>query len=97
MMPSSRGSVQGSNSNHAVLFYGLSTCVWCKRTRQFLEESDVAFDFVYVDLLQGDERKEAIAEVRRWNKAGSFPTVIVDGERAVVGFRKDDLANVLGL
>jgi glutaredoxin len=71
--------------------------VWCKRTRQFLEEMDVHFDYVYVDLLQGDDRKEAIAEVRRWNKAGSFPTVIVDSERAVVGFRKDDLRSALGL
>ena len=96
-MPSSKGSVQGAHNEHNVLFYGLSTCVWCKRTRQFLEEMDVQFEYFYVDLLQGDERTAAIAEVRRWNQAGSFPTVIVDDARAVVGFRKDDLTQVLGL
>jgi glutaredoxin len=96
-MPVSKGTVQGAHNEHDVLFYGLSTCVWCKRTRQFLEELGVQFDFVYVDLLQGDDRKNSIAEVRRWNRAGSFPTVIVDKERAVVGFRKDDLKTVLGL
>jgi glutaredoxin len=96
-MPNSRGSVQGAHDVHNITFYGLSTCIWCRRTRQFLEEMGVQFDFVYVDLLQGDERKEAIAEVRRWNKAGSFPTVVVDGARAVVGFKKDDLRKALGL
>jgi glutaredoxin-like protein NrdH len=89
--------VQGTNSEHNVMFYGLSTCVWCKRTRQFLEEMNVQFDYVYVDLLQGDERTKAVAEVRRWNKAGSFPTVIVDAAQAIVGFRKDDLKTALGL
>ena len=96
-MPSSKGSVPGTHVEHAVLFYGLSTCVWCKRTRQFLEEMDVQFDYVYVDLLPGDERQKAIGEVRRWNQAGSFPTVIVDDAQAVVGFRKDDLKQALGL
>jgi glutaredoxin len=79
------------------MFYGLSTCVWCKRTRQLLEDNDVAFDFIYVDLLRGKERAEAIEKVREWNRAGSFPTLIVDGEQSVVGFKPDKINEVLGL
>lgn len=96
-MPSSKGTVTGAHDEHDVLFYGLSTCVWCRRTRQFLEDMDVQFRYVYVDLLQGDDRSHSIAEVRRWNKAGSFPTVIIDDERVVVGFHKDELRAVLDL
>ena len=96
-MQSAKGAVPGTQDAHSVHFYGLSTCVWCRRTRALLEELDVAFDYVYVDLLQGQERTDAIAEVRRWNKAGSFPTVIIDNARAVVGFREDDLKRGLGL
>ena len=96
-MAKARGSVSGSHDERAVMFYGLSTCVWCKRTRQLLEDSDVAFDFIYVDLLKGKERKEAIEQVREWNRAGSFPTVVVNDEQCVVGYKPDEIKEALGL
>lgn len=92
-----RGSVSGSHDEKSVTFYGLSTCVWCKRTRQLLEDNDVAFDFIYVDLLKGGERQEAIERVREWNRAGSFPTLVVDGKQCVVGYKPDEIKEVLGL
>ncbi len=91
------GSVSGSQDKGSVTFYGLSTCVWCKRTRELLEENDVAFDFIYVDLLRGDERREAIKRVREWNRAGSFPTLVVDGKRCVVGYKPEEIKEALGL
>jgi len=96
-MPDSRGSVPGSNDHHHVMFYGLSTCIWCKRTRQFLESQDVKFDYVYVDLLQGQERKEVIEQIRPWNSSISFPTIVVDEEQSVVGYKTEELKEVLGL
>lgn len=96
-MAAARGSISGSHNERSVTFYGLSTCVWCKRTRQLLEDNDVAFDFIYVDLLRGDERQEAVEQVREWNRAGSFPTVVIDGERCVVGYKPDEIKEALGL
>ncbi len=96
-MTQATGKVAGDHQTHQVAFYGLSTCIWCKRTRQFLEDQDVPFDFVYVDLLQGTEREEAVAQVRRWNPAASFPTVVVDEEECVVGFKPEELKRVLEL
>jgi glutaredoxin len=96
-MPTAKGAVSGTQNAHQIRFYGLSTCVWCRRTRALLEELDVPFDYVYVDLLQGQERQDSIAEVRRWNKAGSFPTLVIDGTRAVVGFRPEEIKKALGL
>ena len=96
-MAQARGHVLGSVDDKQVVFYGLSTCVWCKRTRNLLEESDVTFDFVYVDLLRGDERRKAIEEVREWNRSGSFPTLVVNGERCVVGYKPDEIKEALGL
>ena len=96
-MPNAKGAVPGTHDAHRVHFYGLSTCVWCRRTRALLEELGVPFDYMYVDLLQGQERQDAIAEVRRWNKAGSFPTLVIDGARAVVGFRAEETKKALGL
>jgi glutaredoxin len=96
-MAKARGTVSGSHDERSVRFYGLSTCVWCKRTRKFLEENDVAFEFVYVDLLKGKERQEAIDQVREWNRAGSFPTLVVNGERCVVGYKPDEIKEALAL
>ena len=96
-MANARGSVAGANSAKQVTFYGLSTCVWCKRTRQLLEDNDVAFEFTYVDLLRGKERQDAIEQVRKWNPAASFPTLVVDGEQCVVGYKPDQIKGALGL
>ena len=96
-MPDARGSVPGPHDEHHTAFYGLSTCVWCKRTRQFLEDQGVTFDYVYVDLLKGQEREEAKDQVRPWNPAVSFPTVIVDDSQCVVGYKPEKLKEALGL
>jgi glutaredoxin-like protein NrdH len=92
-----QGHVSGAHDEHEVVFYGLSTCIWCKRTRNFLESQEVAFDYTYVDLLQGQEKKDAIAQVRRWNRSVSFPTIVIDGQQCVVGFKQDQLQEALGL
>ena len=68
-----------------IMLYALSTCVWCKKTRQLLTELGVTYDYEYVDLLQGDERKEAMDTVRRWNPSCSFPTILING-KCIMGF-----------
>jgi len=92
-----RETVPGSRNRHHVLFYGLSTCIWCKRTRQFLESNDVAFDVVYVDLLQGAEREAVVEQVRRWNPSVSFPTLVIDNRRCIIGYRPEEMKEALGL
>ena len=96
-MSASKGSVPGRHNEHRIVFYGLSTCVWCRRTRKLLEDQGVAFDYFYVDLLSGYEREEVMAQVRRWNPRVSFPTLVVDGSDYIVGYRPDEIKEVLGL
>lgn len=82
---------------HDVVMYGLSTCVWCKKMREFLESEGVVFELIYVDQLEGAERDEAIGRIRRWNAAVSFPTVVVDDARSINGYKPDEVKEVLGL
>ena len=35
-----------------LLVYALSTCVWCKLTKQFLNDNNVEYEYVDVDLLE---------------------------------------------
>ena len=80
--------VEGKNKGDVVL-YALSTCGWCKKTRMLLEEMEVEYDYIYVDLLEGDERQEIIEQVKEWNPKLSFPTLIIKNEECIVGFNED--------
>ncbi len=88
------GRVPGS-ARHRAKLYGLSTCVWCRKTRQLLEELGVGFDFVYVDLVEASDREAALAELARWGRGETFPTVVVDGSTCIVGFRPDEIRKAL--
>ena len=80
-----------------VKFYALSTCGWCKKTKRFLDAHNVNYEIDYVDLLSGAERARVMAEMERWNPRRTFPTVVVDDNEVVVGFKEDRLREVLGL
>ncbi|MEF2144478.1 MAG: glutaredoxin family protein [Desulfovibrionaceae bacterium] len=76
-------------------FYGLSTCVHCKKALQYLEECKIACDPIFVDKLEGEIRKETISRVKEHNPAVSFPTLVING-KVVVGFNKDKIDDALG-
>ena len=81
-----------------VKLFGLSTCVHCRHAREFLEEHNVTFECVYVDKLEGEERKSTMDEVRKYNPRLSFPTLIFSGSDVVViGFKKEDIIEALHL
>ena len=87
--------VSGKKNNHKVTVYALSTCVWCKMTKQFLNENDVEYEYIYVDLCN-EEDKQKIHEIIQ-SKGGSltYPTTIIDNKVVITGFRKDKLKEAL--
>ena len=80
-----------------VRFFALSTCGWCKKTKRFLDAHNVDYEIDYVDLLSRAEKTRVMAEMERWNPRRTFPTVVVDDNEVVVGFKEDRLREVLGL
>jgi len=87
--------VDGENKGKIVLF-ALSTCGWCKKTRMLLEDVGAEYDYIYVDLLQGDERQEVIKQVEKWNPQLSFPTMVINDDESIVGFNEDRVREILG-
>ena len=87
--------VDGQNKGEVLLF-ALSTCGWCKKTRLLLEELGVAYNYVYVDLTEGEERNEVIENLKKWNTSLSFPTLVLNNEKSIVGFDKDTIVEELG-
>jgi len=79
-----------------VKIYTLSTCGHCAHTKRLLQKYNVDFEAVDVDLTQGDERAALVDEVRRYNPAVSFPTILI-GDKVIVGYREDEIKEALGL
>ncbi|MGD9384787.1 MAG: glutaredoxin domain-containing protein, partial [Desulfobacterales bacterium] len=53
-------------SDNSVKLYSLSTCSHCKSTKKFLSDCTVMYDFVDVDLLEGEERKAILEDVKKF-------------------------------
>jgi len=87
--------VEGKNKGKVTL-YALSTCGWCKKTRMLLENLGIDFNYIYVDLLSGEERSKVINEVEKWNPQLSFPTVVINDNDVIVGFREEEIKEKLG-
>lgn len=79
-----------------VILYALSTCVWCKKTKRLLNDLGVRYDFIFVDLLDGDDRKTVENKIEEWNPRCSFPTLVLNNERCIVGYQESDIREALG-
>jgi glutaredoxin-like protein NrdH len=79
-----------------VKLYTLSTCSHCKSTKTLLNECDVVYDFVDLDLLEGEERKAILEDVKEINPRCTFPTIQI-GDTVIVGFKEAEIKNALGL
>lgn len=89
--------VHGKNTKHKVFVYALSTCVWCKMTKQFLKDNDIAFEYVDVDLCTEEEKETIRKEIQDKGGSLTYPTTIVDEKVVISGFRKDLLKKELEL
>jgi glutaredoxin len=87
--------VKGTNKNHQVLLYALSTCVWCRKTKNLLDSLDVEYEFIFVDLLEGPAEEQAMEEMGRHNPGRTFPTMVIDGKKVIVGFKEPEIRKSL--
>ena len=78
-----------------VMLYALSTCIWCRKTKKLLDSLNVSYDFVDVDLLEGDEEERIMEEVKKHNPNCTFPTMVIDGRRVIAGFKEDEIRKAL--
>lgn len=89
--------VEGSNDEHKVVAYTLSTCGWCKKTKKLLKELDVEHKCIDIDLLYGNEAKKIREVLKEHNESMSCPTLVIDdGEEVIKGFKEDKIREVLG-
>jgi glutaredoxin len=87
--------VDGGNDKKSMFLYTLSTCVWCKKTKQFLIDMGVKYDYIDVDLLTGTEQEKIMKDLAKVNPQGGFPTILINKEKTIVGFQPDAIKEAL--
>ena len=79
-----------------IKMYALSTCGWCKKTKAFLNDHNVKYAYIDVDLLPMEEMEHIRTEQLKHNPSGSFPTIVIDQEKCIVGFDEQQLLELVG-
>ena len=78
--------VPGKNKVHKIFLYALSTCVWCKRTKKFLKDNDLAFEYIDVDLCSGEEVSKIKNDMLNRSSRIAYPMIIIDDKILISGF-----------
>jgi len=88
--------IKGKNKGK-IMLYALSTCGWCKKTKEFLNKLGVEYSYVFVDLVDDSERDKIIADVRKHNPRNSYPTIVINDNKCIVGYKEDEIKEALYL
>jgi len=88
--------ISGKKSGDIKL-YALSTCPWCKKTKKLLSDLGVDYYFIDVDLLTGEEKERTVSIIRKWNPSTSFPTLVINESKCIVGFKEQEIKDALKL
>ena len=86
--------VEGENKGK-IMLYALSTCGWCRKTKEFLKKLGVEYDYVFVDLLEENDQKKSKKEIMKWNPRCSFPTIVINDKECIVGYDETKIKEAL--
>jgi glutaredoxin-like protein NrdH len=88
--------VKGKNKGK-ILLYALSTCGWCKKTKDLLKNLGLEYSYIFVDLVDDKEKDKVMDDVKKWNPRCSFPTIVINDKKCIVGYKEDEIKEALGL
>lgn len=80
----------------SLIFYTLSTCGYCEITKKMLDDIEVEYESIVVDLLPADEKEQAIQDITKFNPRCTFPTLIY-GDKFVIGMKLQEIKDMLGV
>jgi len=66
-------------------------------TKQFLKDNNIEYEYIDVDLCDEEDKVKIRQHIQSKGGNLSYPTIIVDDNVLITGFRKDKLKEVLGI
>lgn len=87
--------VDGEKKDKKIILYALSTCGWCKKTKELLNNIGVEYSYIHVDLVEESEKDKVVGEVKRCNPRNSYPTLVINDKECIIGYQEDKIREVL--
>ena len=78
-----------------IKLFALSTCPWCRRTKNFLNEHDIEYEYVDIDTLDQQDEMDAAKDLMKYNASPAFPTLVINGSEVIVGYQPDKLEQLI--
>jgi len=73
-------SIRSFIGESPVVMYSFTTCPFCRKAKDYLEEQSIAYESIELDLLAGNEGNEIRAELGRITRRTSVPSIFIGGE-----------------
>ena len=89
--------VPGKHNKHKVLLYAISTCGWCKRAKNFLNENSVQYEYLDIDTCNSEDKNKSMNDILNRGGRLAYPTIIVDNKLLLTGPTPEKLREVLEL
>lgn len=77
-----------------VIVYGLSTCPWCRKTKQYFIDMQTNFDYINYDLANEEEQSKIMQDMKGLGGGNAFPFVKI-GEDVVIGYNPEKFSTLL--
>ncbi len=87
--------VSGKSKKHKILMYTISTCVWCKQTKNYLKANSIEYEYVDIDLCSEEDREKVRRDILSRGGDLNYPVIIIDDKILINGFQKDKISEVL--
>ncbi len=77
-----------------IFMYTLSTCPWCRKTKQFFKERSIPFDYIDYDLAGEEEQERILKDMSGYGGNTAFPFVKMD-EEVIIGYNPERYSELL--
>ncbi|HUX13844.1 MAG TPA: glutaredoxin family protein [Spirochaetia bacterium] len=78
--------------------YALSTCAFCKRAIEFLKSHGFEFEYLYLDKIDVETKREIKAKLKeKYKNLPVFPVLTIKDDGAISGFREEEYRKALDI
>ncbi len=85
---------KGSEEN--ILIFTLSTCMWCKKCKRFLDDRNLKYKYIDVDKIEREDKAKILEHLRsKYSSRISYPFLICE-KGHVIGYNPNQYEELLG-
>ncbi|MFX1393483.1 MAG: glutaredoxin family protein [Promethearchaeota archaeon] len=89
-------SVDGEKDQREITIFTLSTCMWCKKCKSWLNERNIKYRYIDVDKIQYSQKSEILNYLQKnYQQRISYPYMVCDKNDVVVGYNPNKYEELL--